>query len=381
MVNTQKLSTKKVLIFHPTVAPYRIDFFNDLYKNLNVSIYLYYENLLDQNFNYTEIKKRFEFCPRYFKKTIKIGKRVLPVGHFDVLRKEKPDIVIVGEYGFGFWATVIFRFFCKKKYKIISICDDSYDLLVTEKNLHSKARLLGIKHVDGLILCNEQAEEYYRGKLKFDKNFIFPIIHKDDSYRKNLEGAKKKANQIIESEKLINKRVFLFVGRISPEKNIKYLVQSFILFHQKFPENRLYLVGDYLESNKSYFDDIKKFIDDNVAHDYITFVGRKEGEELKGWFILGQMLILPSRYERFGAVVNEALLLGEKVAVSSKAGATILVNDHNGVILDIDKEYIDFAKLSSEIDPIKGKNEEVSNNMPFRYDELMEKLVYWIKSF
>ena len=92
-------------------------------------------------------------------------------------------------------------------------------------------------------------------------------------------------------------------------------------------------------------------------------------------------MILPSRYERFGAVVNEALLLGEKVAVSSKAGATILVNDHNGVILDIDKEYIDFAKLSSEIDPIKGKNEEVSNNMPFRYDELMEKLVYWIKSF
>ena len=121
MIKKQSLKEKKVLIFHPTIAPYRVDFFNDLYIKLNASIYLYYENLLDQNFDYAEIKKQFKFSPKYFKRKFKIGKRVFPIGHLEILKKEMPDIVIVGEYGIGFWITVIFRLFCKKKYKIISL--------------------------------------------------------------------------------------------------------------------------------------------------------------------------------------------------------------------------------------------------------------------
>ena len=97
MIKKQSLKEKKVLIFHPTIAPYRVDFFNDLYTKLNASIYLYYENLLDQNFDYAEIKKQFKFSPKYFKRKFKIGKRVFPIGHLEILKKEMPDIVIVGE--------------------------------------------------------------------------------------------------------------------------------------------------------------------------------------------------------------------------------------------------------------------------------------------
>lgn len=381
MIKKQSLKEKKVLIFHPTIAPYRVDFFNDLYTKLNASIYLYYENLLDQNFDYAEIKKQFKFSPKYFKRKFKIGKRVFPIGHLEILKKEMPDIVIVGEYGIGFWITVIFRLFCKKKYKIISICDDSYDLLVTEKNLHSKARTLGSKYVDGLILCNEQVGEYYRKSLNVNKTFIFPIIHKDDSYRENIDVIKELANKIIDNEKLVNKRIFLFVGRISPEKNIEYLIESFVFYHRNFPENKLYLIGDNIASNKLYCDKIKNIIRNNNAQDYIVLLGRKEGIELKTWFVLGRMLILPSRYERFGAVVNEALLLGEKVAVSSKAGAAMLVNKNNGVVLNIDEKYIDFSKLSEKVEPLREYIQNIPSNMPFKYNELMQKLIDWINIF
>lgn len=110
-------------------------------------------------------------------------------------------------------------------------------------------------------------------------------------------------------------------------------------------------------------------------------LGRKEGIELKTWFALGRMLILPSRYERFGAVVNEALLLGEKVAVSSKAGAAMLVNKNNGVVLNIDEKYIDFSKLSEKVEPLREYIQNIPNNMPFKYNELMQKLIDWINTF
>ena len=381
MVDKQMLYTKKVLIYHPTIAPYWIDFFNDLYKNLKASVYLYYENLFEQKFNYDEIKNKFEFHPKYFKKTLKIGKRVIPIGHFKALKEEQPDIVIVGEYGVGFWATVFFRFFCRKKYKVVSICDDSYDLLVNENNLHSKARDIGLKFVDGLILCNQKADEYYQTELGFKNNYVFPIIHKDSIYRANIEKIQKYANQLIKEEELINNRVFLFVGRISPEKNIEYLIQSFIFYHHEFPENKLFLIGNYIDSNRSYYDKLSNIVQFNKAEEYIIFLGRKEGIELKSWLALGQMLILPSVYERFGAVVNEALLLGEQVAVSSKAGSVMLINNRNGIILDIKEKYINFEILSNRIQPIKGKIEMIPNNMPYRYDELMDGLIEWIDDF
>ena len=55
MTEKNFLLPKTVLIFHPTIAPYRIDFFNDLYKSFNAKIVLFYRNLKDQKFKYEEI--------------------------------------------------------------------------------------------------------------------------------------------------------------------------------------------------------------------------------------------------------------------------------------------------------------------------------------
>ena len=210
---------------------------------------------------------------------------------------------------------------------------------------------------------------------------MFPNIQKHIIYRANIEKIQKYANQLIKEEELINNRVFLFVGRISPEKNIEYLIQSFIFYHHEFPENKLFLIGNYIDSNRSYYDKLSNIVQFNKAEEYIIFLGRKEGIELKSWLALGQMLILPSVYERFGAVVNEALLLGEQVAVSSKAGSVMLINNRNGIILDIKEKYINFEILSNRIQPIKGKIEMIPNNMPYRYDELMDGLIEWIDDF
>ena len=104
-----------------------------------------------------------------------------------------------------------------------------------------------------------------------------------------------------------------------------------------------------------------------------------EGEELKTRYYLGQVLMLPSVREPFGAVVNEALMAGNYVMVSSIAGSACLVNDSNGEVIDVNNEYIDFRKVNSRI-PVLDEEYIVNktNKMLFSYRECMDRLIDWI---
>ena len=64
------------------------------------------------------------------------------------------------------------------------------------------------------------------------------------------------------------------------------------------------------------------------------------------WYLLGQLLVLASDSETYGAVVNEALLAGMPVVCSSAAGAAELIRDgHNGHVF----EPHDVAALSDRM--------------------------------
>lgn len=59
----------------------------------------------------------------------------------------------------------------------------------------------------------------------------------------------------------------------------------------------------------------------------------------------------------------------------------MLVNKNNGVVLNIDEKYIDFSKLSEKVEPLREYIQNIPNNMPFKYNELMQKLIDWINIF
>jgi glycosyltransferase involved in cell wall biosynthesis len=54
--------------------------------------------------------------------------------------------------------------------------------------------------------------------------------------------------------------------------------------------------------------------------------GRYEPKELLAWYHCASGFILPSYYEPFGAVINEALIFGLPVFCSQFAGASFLLN-------------------------------------------------------
>lgn len=369
---------KKVLIFHPTIAPYRIDFFNDLYQAFDTEIYLYYENLKSQTLDYEQIKKKFAFTPHYMKERFSLGERTVYKEHITEILRKQPDIVVVGEYSIGAWCAVIARAFSKKKYKIVTICDDSVKIAEECSGMRRKSRDLLLKKLDGILLGNDAAQRWYR-QYSSVPSFVFPIIHRDEIFREELAESLDEAKKLLSRYKLQGKKVFLFVGRLVKEKNVEYLVRSFIEAHEKNPDITLLIVGDSGSSDGKVEATCKALISIRKATDYIHMVGHKEGKELLAYFNVAQVLVLPSVYEPFGAVVNEALIAGEYVMVSSNAGASSLVTAENGEIIDIEQSTIDFTPILNRLNAADGNLILRKNLMPYTYDEKMKELISWLK--
>ena len=368
-----------MLVFHPSVEPYRVDFFNDLNANYNFKMYLYYEYLKDVDSKYEKIEKELNFKPHYFKRVIYLFGRNIPVGFIRYLIESQPDIVLVNEYSESLWLTYLYRLISRRKIKIVSICDDSVDIFKNEKGLHRLSRKMGTRFLDAVILCNDSVSELYHLKFPGLKTTVMPIIHKDDCYLQDYELIKDKAISYAQKNKLLGKRIYLFVGRISPEKNIEYLIKSFVQDHANHPENILYIVGGVSIDNNDYSVGIDTIIENNNAENYIIRLGRMDGNNLKEMYYLSQVLVLPSKREAFGAVTNEALLFGCYVMVSSRAGATCLVDNKNGEIIDINCEYIDFSSANVKIPLLSYEYlNHKTNKMKYSYKECISNLTKWI---
>ena len=118
------------------------------------------------------------------------------------------------------------------------------------------------------------------------------------------------------------KKRFLFVGRLSKEKNIELLVEIF----NGLKEFTLTIVGTGPLEEK-----LK-----DKAKENIIFEGQVANQELKEKFEKNDLLILPSISETWGLVVEEALYFGMPIIVSNNCGICELVEENvNGYVVDL----------------------------------------------
>ena len=125
-------------------------------------------------------------------------------------------------------------------------------------------------------------------------------------------------------------RRFLFVGRLIELKRPLELIAAFIRLHDTVPDARLTIVGDgpLLETARRAAE---------PAGDVITFTGRLEGAALAVTLAGADALVIPSRREVWGLVVNEALAAGLFVIATDRvASAADLLDRDSGLIVAAD---------------------------------------------
>lgn len=110
----------------------------------------------------------------------------------------------------------------------------------------------------------------------------------------------------------------LYVGQLIPRKGVDILLRSLDLCNSK--RWHLDIVGDGPQR-----DELHSQIQKLGITELITFHGNLPNSEAMKFMQAADLLVLPSRWDGWGAVVNEALMVGTPVICSDKCGAASLL--------------------------------------------------------
>lgn len=361
---------KKLLVFHPIIAPYRIDLFNTLSQNYDMKFCMFHRNMIDQKFDYSKISSQFLFTPiildEFYKlPLLKIRKHII-----STIKEFNPDIVLVPECGYVSIIVTLYKKLFNKHYKVISIIDDSYDMLTNNNQFskkHEWAEKVLIPLFDNIINVEPRVVSFFQKKYK--KGIYFPIIQDERKIRSIYNRVLTISEKYIDQYQLKDKKVILFVGRLVNVKNIDFAIKSFTKAAIK--DTYLVIVGSGSEENK-----LKQLAANNKN---IIFTGRLEGEDLYAWYNIAEIFILPSKLEPFGAVTNEALMGGCFSLISNKAGSSCLIEEGvNGYTFDpynkeefVSKLQDSISKISLRQYPIKLRE----NRMLYNFNECINRLM------
>jgi glycosyltransferase involved in cell wall biosynthesis len=134
-----------------------------------------------------------------------------------------------------------------------------------------------------------------------------------------------------------DKIVLLCVSRVSKEKNLKKFC--------KLSENDMYeciLIGD-----GPYLDKLKE------KYPKVNYVGKIPNGQLREWYSGADVFVFPSLFDTFGVVMIESMACGTPVVAYNVTGPkTIVKNDTNGYLVDIDQSLDNAILQASKLDPL-----------------------------
>ncbi|WP_407121666.1 glycosyltransferase [Bradyrhizobium sp. STM 3561] len=145
---------------------------------------------------------------------------------------------------------------------------------------------------------------------------------------------------------------FLYVGRLSREKSIDHLILAFARVLRASPDAQLILVGAGPEEKH-----LRLLCSQLGADSLVQFAGPKHGDALFLEYLKATALILPSRSEPWGLVINESLSHGCPVVVSDRCGCV------PELVIDSKTGYV-FAW--GDIDDLTRKMQAVAHLKEFR---------------
>jgi len=124
--------------------------------------------------------------------------------------------------------------------------------------------------------------------------------------------------------------VWLFVGRITPNKRQDLLIDILARYIKLYPDqkNHLYLVGRYFEDDV-YYQQLRSKIERLGLNKQVTLVGKVEDEDLPAYYQAADLFICMSEHEGFCVPIVEAF--NNQVPVVAYAGTAVSYTMGGGV--------------------------------------------------
>ncbi len=230
-------------------------------------------------------------------------------------------------------------------------------------HMHNEKEVCFTREIDCLTGCSDYITQWFKEKSAPSKSF--EVLANGVNTKKFFPQTKAQQTVTRTYFKIPNNRfMVLFAGRISPEKGLDVLLDAFA----HFPKNKFHLViagawakGDAQKNERvAYGLKMKEKIEG--LKENVTVLGGFSPEEMPAIYQLGDLLMIPSRFEEpFSMVAIEAMASGIPVLALKRGGMVEYMKDHeNAYLLDPSIRDETLAKAILEISTTPEKNCQIA---------------------
>lgn len=325
---------KKVLLLSNVPSPYLTPLFNKLAAESGWNLLICYVSRWSSNVGWSEAQARQYVVnsETVLDERVLWLKKLSPqcaaaVSLLLMLWQQRPDYLVI--YGYTRVPQLTALVWCFLTGCPFAIAGDATYYADDARGLRKflKTAWLGLiaRQAAAILVVGKASRmfwEAYGARAK--QIFEAPFAVDNDWFFAESQLQRAKAQAFREQLEWQNKTVFLYVGRLIKRKNVDLLINALRNITQM--QSVLLVVGEGEEHES---------LNDLAAADpRIRFAGNASQQELAFYYALADVLVLPSRSEPWGLVVNEAMACGLAVIAHWQCGAAVdLVAADNGILL------------------------------------------------
>lgn len=323
----QGSTKKRALLFYSYLPPWRIDIFNEIGKYYDLTIV--FQNAETTGFTYDRelLLQKLKVKSIFLTKGFALGNKVFRTGITDLIKEHKPAVIFTHEYGpTSVWLALLVKSkWCNAR--LIVTTSDNLSMATSIGKVKQVFRKLVLMATDRLVVYSDPVKKFYGSKFSGLEVQVCPNIQNPETLLANRSELGEISNRFRTKYNLAGRQV-LYTGRLEHVKGLDLLLKAFS--DTLRDTHQLVIVGGGSQESN-----LKQLVAELNLDHKVIFPGFFSGPELYAWYTMADFFILPSRYEPFGAVVNEALVFGCPVLASKNIGALDYIEkDANGLVFD-----------------------------------------------
>lgn len=369
----------KIIIVTNIPSPYRIPLFNQIdedFKKKNWKLHVVFLTRSYKRRKWQVNENEFHFDFEYLKDwhlALGEGFTSLALSLFNVLRKNRPNLIIVGGFSLATLWTLIYAKTFRVPFIIWSgetVAEDQSRRKFRHLRRFLRHRL--IRSSSAFVAYGTEARKYL-SSWKIDQKIIFTGINTVDTefiHQRTIELRKQKQTFITDNR--LPDLNILFIGHLEPRKGVGYILEA-VKTIQGEPGSPIF--GTHIVGSGPEEDLYKKFVEHNTLR-HVYFWGFRQKEEIAEFLSISDLLLFTSTQELYGLVPIEAMAAGVPVFCSSYAGCTVDLIEHNvnGIVIDPQNtvklaENIIYCLKNPEFMSTLAKNAETQIRSKFKISD------------
>ena len=315
---------QRILYLTNIPSPYRVEFFNELTKYMDVTVAFELRNAKNRDEGW-QSEESYKFKAVFMKQLITRTESAYCSEVFKLLKEFKNDIIVVGGYATPTGMAAIL-YLKAKKIPFYLNCDGGF--IGNDSLFKKKVKTFFIGSANYYLSTGVGADKYlvyYGAKKERIYHYSFSSLREED-----IEATVKTEDEKVSLRKelgITGKNMIVFVGSFIHRKGIDILLKAC----KGKEDTAVVLVGG---SDISAYKDMVS----EKLKEHIHPVGFKNKEEIKKYYQAADLMVLPTREDIWGLVVNEAMAQGLPIVTTNRclAGLSLVENDKNGYVVPVE---------------------------------------------